>query len=118
MSHLVHYLLKHERIRFVSDYFDVLNSFCDSCNNITTQFKGSIARIFWHNFCRSSEFEHNKRLNFKDKPFEYFRLFLYLSKKIMCWLYLVILFSILNKFVSNCVVCRISDILSEPRFKG
>ena len=34
--------------------------------------KETLRRIFRHDFCRSSGFEHNERLNFKDKTFGYF----------------------------------------------
>ena len=80
MNHLAHNLLKYER--FVFDYLELLNSFTDGCNNIIMQLKEALHRIFWHDFCRFSEFERNERLNFKDQPFGYFRLLLYFSKKL------------------------------------
>ena len=64
---------------FFSDYFEILNSFADGCNNIK-QFKRNICGIFQHDFCRSFEFEHNERLIFKDKHFGYFRLFVFFQK--------------------------------------
>ena len=73
---------------------------------LSRKIKEALRGIYRHDFCRSSEFEHNKILNLKNKPFGYFWLLLYFSSKILWWLYLVILFSILNKFLSNCVVCR------------
>ena len=48
---------------------------------LSRKIKEALRRIFRHDFCRSSDFEHNKILNLKDKPFGYFWLLMYFSKK-------------------------------------
>ena len=49
---------------------------------LSRSLKEALRRIFWHDFCRSSEFELNERLNFKGKPFGYVQLLSYFPKKI------------------------------------